>query len=293
MSKLKQIFTKKRIKETLNIALGVLISAFAYTFFLKPNDLVIGGVSGVGVMVKSDTIPWFDSAIMLAINSILLIISLIFIGKEFFMKTIFGSLLFPLCTFLLDYVYKFIDIDFSTLDMMLVIIFSSIIMGYGLAIAMKNGGSTGGTDVLQQLFFEKFHIPYSLTMYVVDGSVILLGFFVLNQHIDLLFYEIIFAVICGMIMDVIIFSGFNKRSVHIISDKADEIKDVLLKDFERGVTSIKVVGEYSKNERKMLICILSSREYNKLREIIEKIDPLAFYYCVRANEVRGEGFSRD
>lgn len=293
MGKLKQIFTKKRIKETLNIALGVLIAAFAYSFFLKPNDLVIGGVSGIGVMVQKDSAPWFDSVVMFGINLVLLVISLIFIGKEFFMKTIFGSLLFPVCTYILGLIYNLINVDFSTLDPMLVIIFSSLIMGYGLAIAMKNGGSTGGTDVVQQLFFDKFHIPYSITMYAFDGAVIFIGFFVLNQKLDLLFYEIIFAVICGLIMDVIIFSGFNKRAVHVISEKADEIKDVLLHDFERGVTSIKVVGEYSKNEKKMLMCLLSSREYNRLRDIIEKIDPNAFYYCVRANEVRGEGFSRE
>lgn len=309
MNKLKSYFTKENIKSFLHVCLGVLIVAFAYTFFLKPNDLVIGGVSGIGVMVKSEELEWLDSAVMFMINMGLLVIALIFIGKGFFMKTVIGSLAYPVFTFVLEYVYEFLQkyekvivdengvetvvklFDFSNLDLMLVIIFSSIIMGYGLGYAMKHGGSTGGTEVGQVIFYEKFHFPYSLTLYILDGTVILIGFFVLSQTLDLLFYEVIFAVVSGVIMDVVIFGGLNKRGVYIISEKCDEIKQILLDDFERGVTSIKVVGEYSKAEKNMLMCLLSSIEYNKLRDIIEKIDPNAFYFCVRASEVRGLGFS--
>ena len=92
-------------------------------------------------------------------------------------------------------------------------------------------------------------------------------------------------------MDAIIFSGFNKRAVYIISKKHDQIKERLLHDFDRGVTGIKVTGEYTNQEQKMLLCVLSSAEYYKLRTIIEEIDPNAFYFAVRASEVRGEGFT--
>ena len=94
-------------------------------------------------------------------------------------------------------------------------------------------------------------------------------------------------------IDLVVFSGFNKRAVYIISNKNDEIKRVILEDFERGLSSIKVIGEYSKTNREMLVCLLSTTEYIKLRSIIEAIDPTAFYFVVRASEVRGEGFSYD
>ena len=97
--------------------------------------------------------------------------------------------------------------------------------------------------------------------------------------------------ILHFVMDATIFSGFNRRAVYVISDKCDEISNVILTTFSRGVTSLKVVGEYSKSDKKMLMCVLSSREYYRLRDTIEKVDDKAFFYVVRANEVRGEGFS--
>ncbi|MDD3106708.1 MAG: YitT family protein, partial [Bacilli bacterium] len=88
-----------------------------------------------------------------------------------------------------------------------------------------------------------------------------------------------------------VFTGINKRAVYIISKKSDAIKKDLLEKFERGVTSIRVIGEYSKQDREMLVVVLSISEYYRLRAIIETYDPQAFYYSVRASEVRGEGFS--
>jgi len=286
----------EKVRNFLYILMGTALVAFSYSFFLSPNGLVIGGVSGIGVIFHEK--QWLnDSLIMLIINAGLLVVSLFLIGKDFFMKTIFASLAYPVFTFVFGWAYELLKttnavFDFSLMDPMLVTIFSSIIMGVGLAVCMKYGASTGGTDTIQRLFYDKFKIPYSVTLYVVDGTIIVAGFFIIgNQPLDILFYEIIFCVVCGVLMDAIIFSGFNKRAVHIISDKCDEIKDVLIHKFERGVTGISVYGEYSKTDKKMLVCVLSSNEYNKLRSIIEEIDPKAFFYCMRANEVRGEGFS--
>ena len=286
----------EKVQSFLYILMGTALVAFSYSFFLSPNGLVIGGVSGIGVIFYEK--QWLnDSLIMLIINGALLVVSLLLIGKEFFMKTVFASLAYPVFTFIFGVLYSLLNkhfsvFDFSLLDPMLVTIFSSIIMGIGLAICLKHGASTGGTDTVQRLFYDKFKIPYSVTLYIVDGTIILLGFFILQQKLDLLFYEIIFSVICGILMDSIIFSGFNSRAVYIISDKNEEIKESILKDFERGVTQIRVVGGYTNEEKSKLVCILSSSEFYKLKAIIHEVDPKAFFYVVRASEVSGEGFTR-
>ena len=291
-----KFFKNEKVQSFLYILIGVALVAFSYSFFLSPNGLVIGGVSGIGVIFYEK--QWLnDSLIMFIINGFLLIISLLLIGKDFFMKTIFASLAYPGFTFVFGEIYKLLNknfevFDFSSLDPMLVTIFSSLIMGVGLAICLKHGASTGGTDTVQRLFYDKFKIPYSVTLYMVDGTIIILGFFILGQKLDLLFYEVIFSVVCGMLMDSIIFSGFNSRAVHIISEKNEEIKDKILNDFERGVTQIKVVGGYTNEEKSKLICILSTNEFYKLKGLIHEIDPEAFFYVMRASEVSGEGFTR-
>lgn len=287
---LKKYITKDRVKQFLLVAFGVMVSAFSYSFFLRPNNVVIGGVSGIGVMVNSLG-KVDDSLIMLIINIGLMILSLIFSGKDFFLKTVFGASVYPVFTYIFNLLYDAINIDFSTIDPMLVIIFSALIMGCGLGIAVKHGGSTGGTEIPQKMLYDKLHLSYSISLFLIDGTVILTGFFIMNQSLDFLLYEILFVYLCGQIMDAVIFSGFNKRAIHIISDKCDEIRDVLIKDFSRGVTGVRVFGEYSRKEKKMLVCVMSSLEYNKLRDIIGSIDSKAFFYCMKASEVRGEGFT--
>lgn len=281
---------KKKIKEWLNLTLGVAISSFAFSFFLNPYNIVIGGVSGLGVIFKG-LFGYEPALIIFLINFGLLVIGFLTIGKEFLLKTAYGSITFAGFVWLFDVIFEALQWGQYTDDLLLIIIFSSIIMGYGLGIVVKYGGSTGGTEIPQRVFYKYFHIPFSVSLYIIDGVVVTLGFFLLNQSVDIILYEIIFMAVCGVVMDTVIFSGFNKRAVYIISEKTAEIKEHLINDFARGVTGIRVVGEYSEKERKMLMCVLSTMEYYKLRDYIEKIDSTAFFYTVRANEVRGEGFT--
>ena len=94
-------------------------------------------------------------------------------------------------------------------------------------------------------------------------------------------------------MDSIVFSGFNVRSMYIITNNPDEVKKYVLEKLSRGVTEINAVGGYTGEARRMLVCVLSSREYYVLKDIIQNIDPTAFIYATRASEVHGEGFSYD
>ncbi len=288
---MKALFTKKGILEFIYLTCGVAIASFAFSFFLSPGNIVIGGISGISIIIKDLSGGYNPATIILILNIAMLFIGLIFLGKEFFIKTAYGSVMFPVFIWLFDSIYKIIAIDFSHMDMILIIVFSAIIMGIGLGIVVKYGGTTGGTEIPQRILFKYFHFPYSLSIYIIDGTIVLLGFILMKQEIDFIFYEIIFMFISGFAMDLVVFSGFNKRAVYIISEKTHEIKEELLTNFNRGVTSIKVIGEYSQNEKKMLLCVLSTLEYYKLRDFIGKIDKNAFFYAVRASEVRGEGFS--
>lgn len=294
---------KSKIKEILFITLGVAIGSFTFSFFLNPNNINIGGTSGIGIIIKGVSGGKYEPAtIILLLNCALLVLSFFTIGKDFFLKTIYGSVMYPVLMYFFDFLYEVLNKNFNgifdttkwfTSDPMLVYIFGALMLGYGLGVAMKHGGSSGGTEIAQKLAFKYLHIPYSLAMYVIDGIIIGIGFFFLDVDVIHLFYIIIFVFIEGFVMDSTIFSGFNKRAVYVISDKCDEIKEVILHTISRGLTGLKVIGEYSQNEKKMLMCVLSSKEYYKLRDAIEKVDDKAFFYVVRASEVRGEGFSYD
>lgn len=292
---------KKKIKEFLWVTLGVILIALAFSWFLDPYNLVIGGASGLAVIFKNFTsIP--SNVFIFGINGILLIIGFIFLGKDFLIKTIYGSLTFPAWVWVLDLLYKQIvkingtEYLIEPTNMLLITLFAAIIMGFGLGIVVKHGGTTGGTEIAQNILYKLWKTPYSLSLYLIDGVIVLLGFFFIRGNnneflFDVLLYEIIFLYLNGVVMDQIIFSGFNRRAVMIISEKSAEIKERILNDFKRGVTEVKVVGGYTGDNKTQLICVLSSNQFSKLKMILNELDPKAFYYVMRANEVGGEGFS--
>lgn len=295
---MKKIFTKEHIKDWSIVTIGNFLVAIAFSFFLDPNNLVIGGSTGLATIFKH--LFGIDTDItVLVINAILLLIGLLLLGKDFFMKTAYSTIIFPVMIRILNMLYALISPDGNILisEPMLVIIFSSLIMGFGIGLVLRQGGTTGGTEVPQKILYKYFHMPYSVSLILVDGVIILLGAILINggeQIIDFhnILYAIIFVYLSGMVMDQIVFSGFNSRAVHIISSKNEEIKKRILEDFERGVTQIRIVGGYTNEEKTKLVCILSSNEFYKLKGIIQELDPQAFFYVVRANEVSGEGFTR-
>ena len=298
---MKKIFNKKFFKEYAFITLGVFLVALSFSFFLDPYDLVIGGVSGIAIILEQymDT-----SLVILLINGALLILGWFLLGKEFFIKTAYGSLMFPIITYPLNLLYEvLVEINHGELlisndEMLLITLFGAIIMGLGLGVAIKHGGTTGGTEIAQNICYKYFRIPYSLSLFLFDGIIVLIGFLALKSpegkyQFTFLLYAIIFIYISGLVTDQIVFRGFNKRAVYIISEHNDEIKKRILEDFERGVTQVQVVGGYTGKDRSKLVCVLSTSQFYKLKMIINDIDPKAFYYVVRASEVGGEGFTYD
>lgn len=287
--------TQKAI-EWANITLGVAIAALSYGFFLYPNSIVIGGVSGISIIIRHFT--GSDPAwLMLAMNVVFLVLTLIFLGKTQFVKTVYGAIMFPLLSEVFILIYDHFmrgtswALSLDNLDAVIIILFSSLLMGLGLGVAMKYGASTGGTEVFQMIMTKYFHVPLSFGLYLFDGLVIMTGFFVGAMSLELMLYAWVYTYISGAIMDAVCFSGFNKRAVAIITKQPEAIKNAILDRLERGVSSIKIRGEFSKEDSTMLICVLSSHEYLVLRTVIDAADPHAFYFCVRASDVRGEGFS--
>ena len=298
MKFIKKFFTKESLHDIFLVTVGNLLVAVAFSFFLDPINLVIGGSTGAATILRY-VFGWDTSITVFIINIVLLIIGLFLLGKEFFMKTVYSTLILPVFIKLCDIVYGLVPNNGEPIinEPMLVILFSSLIMGLGIGLVLKQGGTTGGTEVPQKILYKYLHMPFSVSLFFIDGVIILIGAFFINdgtQFIDfhMVLYAIIFMYLSGMVMDQIVFSGFNSRAVHIISDKNDEIKKRILEDFERGVTQVDIVGGYTNENKTKLVCILSSSEFYKLKGIIHAVDPKAFFYVVRANEVSGEGFTR-
>lgn len=294
---------KTLIKSYFIITFGVFLVAVGYYFFLLPQNLVTGGVTGIAIIVnKAVNNPAFSPSILIYIlNGILLIIGLLFIGKDFFYKTVYGSLMLPTIIFILelckvpsDLLFT-IDQSFFNLEAMselskllITIIFGGCISGIGLGLCFRNNATTGGTDVLQKLISKYFHLPYSKTVYITDGLVVLFSLFVFGLEKTL--YSLLCIILVANVIDYVSMGGKSRRTAFIISKKSNEIQQSIYNKLDRGVTIIDAHGGYSHEKYDMLVCTLSKNESYMLRDLVTEIDPAAFTFYVSAKEVFGDGF---
>ena len=305
---MKKIFTKRNLKEFFFINIGVLLMAAAYSFLLDPNNIVIGGVGGIATILK-DVTGISSSLFILILNGVLLIVALIFVDRSFFLKTIYASLIYPVYSYLCELPYKnFLSgslpnilkfqADNPTLDTniasagayLVVVIFGAVITGFGLGLAIRNGSSTGGVDIIQKILLKYCKIPFSISLIIIDGTIVCAsGIYFHNAFVIL--YGAIFIFVSGYVMDSIIFSGFNARCVNIVTTKPEEIKEQIFKILGRGITIVAAKGGYTGNDKTILVCVMHNQEFYKMKEIIRNIDEKAFIYITRASEVHGEGFS--
>lgn len=307
---IKQYFTKRKIKEFFLINLGVCLMAFAYSVLLDPNNVIIGGIGGIATILKDvggDKIP--SSLIILILNIVLLFVGLFFVGKSFFLKTVYASLVYPVFTYIFELLNKHVftemipnisNIETIGIDSrivvagayLVIVLFGSVITGLGLGLALRNGASTGGVDIIQQIFLKYFKMPFSVSLIIIDGTIVLSAGIYFHDVFTIL-YGALFIYLSGIVMDTIIFSGFNSRCVNIVTSKPNEIRDEIYRVLERGVTIVSAKGGYTNQDKPIIICVMHNSEFYRMKEIIRKIDERAFIYVTRASEVHGEGFSPD
>lgn len=274
-------------KDIVFILLGTLIMTLGINWVQDPMGLVCGGVTGFAIVVKYITSFVIDGGVPLWLINILcngpLFIAAFFMkGWKYIAKTLFATLAL---SFFLGVIPVFRLFD----DYVLGVLFSAVTTGAGIGLVLSRMATTGGTDLLSALIHEKhrhFTIPQLLA--VIDGLIVVLGAVVFG--IENAMYAILVVYIVSKISDGMLEGLKFAKMAHIISDKADEIAEVILQDVDRGVTGIKVQGMYSKTEKKMLMCVVTKKEIVELMDIVHKIDPSAFVIVNDVREVMGEGF---
>lgn len=319
MKKIK--ITKKHIKDFLTINLGVFLMAMAYSILIDRNKLVIGGVGGIATILSNAItgLKINSSFIILIINVVLLLIALIFVGKKFFLKTLYTSLIYPVYVFMFEKIILLLqdvvpDLSLTKEELaiklsdialgqnaanaimagsyLLVIIFGAVISGFGLGLALKKGASTGGVDIIRQILLDRFKIPFSISLLMIDGTIVTVAAIYFKDFFMIL-YGFLFIYLSGVVLDAIVFSGFNSRAVYIITSDPEAVKNKIYSVLERGVTEIYSRGGYRQEDKKMLVCVMSNNEFYKMKTLILEIDKRAFIFVARVSEVHGEGFTYD
>ncbi len=279
----------KLFKEALLIVIGTSLLALATGMFYSPNHMIVGGFSGIGIILEALTEAQFGKGIPVSVTNLvlnipLLIVAFRFMGKGFILKTAFSTVLYSaviaVCEFLPQY----------TGDLMLAAIYGGIISGAGLGFVLMARGSTGGVDLLASIIHRSIkYISLSKIIFAIDAIIMIGGLFVFGA--DKAMYGIISIFIASKCISTIL-EGMNfSKAAFIISSRSDEIAKAIMEKAERGVTALEGRGMYTGENREVLLCVFAQKEIAVIKEIVSEIDKEAFILVTDVKEVLGNGFS--
>lgn len=276
-------FSKKHlIKRIIEFIFGCLIVALGYNLFIAPNKLVPKGVGGVAIILNS-IFGFNNSMIIFTLNAILLIVSLIFLGKEKTKATVFGSLLFPLFIRLTENANIWLQINSS--ELLLSSIFGGLIYGFGTGLIFRAGFTTGGTDILNQIASKYLKISIGKSMLFTDGLIVISSGLFLG--INNMLYSILGLYITSIISDKVVLGISDNKAFLIITDKEEKVKKYIIEELKHGVTVLNAKGGYKKENETVLMTVLPTKEYYHLKEGIHRIDKDVFYIITDTYEVFG------
>lgn len=278
---IKNINKKGRIIRAAQFLTGVTIVALAFNLLVLPSKIVYG-MNGVGVMLNS--IYGIDPSIVILIgSSILLILSYFTLGKMKTINSILGTLSVPILIKLTENINHYVVINQD--DALLIVLMGAALTGFGLGLVFKSGFSTGGTDILNQIVSKYFKMSLGNAMFFTDGLIIVCGIFVFGWTNFM--YSILSLYIISIMTDKVVLGISNSKAFYIITEHETDVKRFITQYLNHGVTVFDVRGGYTGNNKKMIMCIIPTKEYYLFKEGISNIDPKAFFVVTDSYEVSG------
>lgn len=279
---LEKVEKKTRVKRYINFFIGCVLVALAYNLFLASNDIVPGGIGGVAIILN-ELLGISNALVILIFNIFLIILSYCILGPTKTKATLFGSFLLPILIELTSHINVWLELDTSNL--LVSSVFGGVMYGFGIGLIFKTGFTTGGTDILNQIISKFAKISIGKSMLLCDGLIALTSALVFGPTIVM--YAIIVLYIISFISDRVILGISDSKAFYIITDKEDTIKEYILKVLNHGVTVFNAQGGFKNKNQTVLMCVLPTKDYYRLKAGINEIDSEAFVVVTDAYEVFG------
>lgn len=266
----------KYIKKYSYLLLGLFLYSVAFNLFMLPNNFVVGGVSGISIILNK--FFGFDASLTVSVLSIiLLILGFIFCNKDRMLSSVASTFILPVFIKLTSGLPEIINLDVSLL---MASLYCSIIVGFALGLVYKVGFSTGGTDILYWILEKYIKKSTGQLMIIVEGIIVLTGAFVFG--FQRLMYSLIILYLMSKISDRIVIGISDSKIVYIIPNSILEVNDYI-----NSVSYIKSFKLKTVDEKKVLCCIISSKDYRDFYNHIKAIDRKAFISTSNTYEIIG------
>lgn len=265
---------------------GSAVFAAGFAFFLQPNDLSPGGISGLALLVVELTGVGTVGAISILMNLPLFILGGLKIGRQFFLGSLIGMVL---SSVLID---GFSAMQLPMVEPVIAIVYGGVLCGLGLGVVFVNGTSTGGSDILVRLLKLRYrNVPIGQISLTFDALVVALTGIVFRDMNKAL-YTGLTVYLCGKMVDAVVYSFDYSKVALIISREYEAIaKEIGLK-LERGATFLQGEGSYTGEATKVVLVAIRKQQLAELKELVMELDPSAFVIVQEAHQVLGDGFHR-
>ena len=264
------------ILQYIGITIASIMYAMALAWFLNPNQLAPGGVSGIAIVLK-EIFPFLPGIGALIWK----------FGVKFTISTIY-TVVFS--SIVIDLIPSITGVKAITMDPMLAAVIGGALHGIAIGILFRLETTTGGTDVIIKIIRQKKPHLKTGQLYIILDLVILAASAVAFRNIEVALYAGITIYITSAVMDKALYNGDQQTMVYIVSAKRKIIADRMLQELDLGVTMLQAVGAYKNNETEVIMCVMRKATLVKVRNLLKEVDPDAFMIVSTANEVFGEGF---
>lgn len=269
------------------IFIGSIIYAIAFDWLYVPNNIVMGGFTGLAQTVNHFIPSLPTGTLVMALNVPLFIIGAKLKGAKLLYSSAFAIVAGSL---LIDIFPRFIEFK-PMEDLLLAALFGGVLMGFAMGIQLWVGATTGGTELLASLLKLKYrHIQIGKICFAIDLAVIAVYTFSFGE-INAALYAVIAVFLNSSAIDSVIYGRKNSKVAYIISSKGELLMDDLIK-LDLGITSVCVKGGFNNDDKKMLICAFKPSKITMIKSAVIKIDPTAFVIVCDAQDVFGEGFDQ-
>ncbi|MCF0136294.1 MAG: YitT family protein [Lachnospiraceae bacterium] len=274
----------KFVKLVIVVGANLLLAA-AVKLFIMPSDLVSGGTTGVGLALNH----FFGISVgtfVLILNVIMLLLGLVCLGKSFALTTLTSTFLYPVFLEILD---RSLGDLVLTEDPMINTVFAGLGVGVSIGLMVQVGASTGGMDIPPLILNRYLGLPVSAGMYIFDGIIILVQAFF--SPIEMVLYGLILLILSTVAVDKVVISGSSRIEVKVVTKDPDKLRNLVLKQVNRGCTLISAETGYREQETRMVFTVISHRELPRVKRLFQEADPECFMVITQVSEVRGRGFT--
>ena len=262
-------------KQYVLIIIGCALYAAGFQFFFYPNDIIVGGVTGVAMIIN------YITGLPVGVLSILINIPLFAVAwKRFGLPFMISSLvdIFALLNLV------------GAKDLLLASIYGGVIKGFGLGLVYQAAATTGGVDIMAKFVRQRFPYINFGTIILIMDVIVIATFAIVFKKYESAMYAIIAMFIVSRAVDTVLYGIGISKVCYIISDKSDLIKTEITQQLQRGVTLLHGEGAYTGTEKKVILCVIKKHQIADIRKLVRSADPQAFFIVTEAKDVFGSGF---